>query len=206
MFATTSDLIDFAKHFLKERLDSLEKDVRVCVQESCAFPALLYCFSTVDLLGALYEGDATGDIKKYGEHVGTTRKAKQYMLKMMSYKEYEIDLLQKIFRHKTVHLAQPKAAVLDTKNKRIIAWRYEDPYQGKHMTVEKLPQSAPLSILTPYTMTCDHLFTISILKFMGDISNSVYAKASGYLALLERDQKLQCKFENAIKQIYDVRH
>lgn len=196
MFATKKDLLDFARKFLDERLCSLEKDVRLCVQNECAFPALLYCFATMDLLGALYEGDATGNVR-------TTKKAKEYMLQMMCYSGYEIDLLQKIFRHKTVHLAQPKAVIFDNKNNRTIGWRYEDPFQGRHMTLVKLPQSTELTILTPQKMTCDHLFVISILKFMEDIKSSVNRKPDGYLNLLEQVDIRQNKFGNAIKQIYD---
>ena len=56
-FADTNELLRFAKTFLAARVDSLQKDVLHCLQEPPApFPALLYSFATVDLLGALLEG------------------------------------------------------------------------------------------------------------------------------------------------------
>lgn len=87
-------------------MDSLENDVRHCLQEPYApFPALLYRFSTtIDLLGALYAGDAT-------KNAATTRQSADYMQRFMNYTEEQSHLLQSLFRHKIVHLAQPKAVV-----------------------------------------------------------------------------------------------
>jgi hypothetical protein len=79
LFKAAKDRIDFAQQFLDQRISSLESDVRKCIENTCPFPALLYCFSTIDLLGSLYEGDATGDTRTYGKRAGTTRKAKKYM-------------------------------------------------------------------------------------------------------------------------------
>lgn len=197
-----ADLLSFARKFLGARISSLEKDVKVCLAGDAAFPAILYCFSTVDLLGALYEGDATGDTRKYGQRASSTKKAKQYMIKMLGYPAYETDLLQKIFRHKTVHLAQPKVVILEKEWR--IAWRYEHQYSGQHMVVEDLKGSRSITTLTPYAMTCDHVFIISIEKFAEDIKESIYG-SSGYLNQLAKDSGLQSKFKNAINQIYDVR-
>ena len=46
-----------ARNFIKERIDSLQKDVMHCLQPPYApFPAILYCVATIDLLGALCYG------------------------------------------------------------------------------------------------------------------------------------------------------
>jgi hypothetical protein len=74
VFKNTDELMEFAKDFfVRDRLDSLEKDVNHCVpyytdediknkikKHSAPFPALMYCFSIIDLLGALYAGNARG--------------------------------------------------------------------------------------------------------------------------------------------------
>jgi len=104
IFATAQELLDFANKLLDERLGSLQKDVEICINKTLPFPALLYCFATIDLLGSLYVGDATGDTKAYGKQVGTTVKARKYMVEIMKYCEYESKLLQDQFRHKIVHL------------------------------------------------------------------------------------------------------
>lgn len=116
VFTTPQGLLDFAVKFLGERVNSLKRDVQIYINEILPFPALLYCFATVDLLASLYKGDATGDTRTYGKDVGTTRKAKKYMTEIMKYPEYESTLLQDQFRHKIVHLAQPQAVVFDIKN------------------------------------------------------------------------------------------
>jgi hypothetical protein len=59
VFKDSKDLVDFANKFvLDERLASLKKDVHDCLDKDCAFPALSYCFSTIDLFGALSSGHA----------------------------------------------------------------------------------------------------------------------------------------------------
>jgi hypothetical protein len=62
-FANPNEMIKFSRDFVKDRIKSLEKDVQYCLRENnsplqyAPFPALLYCFSTIDLLGSLFEGD-----------------------------------------------------------------------------------------------------------------------------------------------------
>jgi hypothetical protein len=76
-FNNSDNLIEFAYRFIIEgRLSSLQKDVNACLNEDCAFPALFYCFSTIDLLGALYAGFAAEDSKTRG-------KFKEYIRKFM---------------------------------------------------------------------------------------------------------------------------
>jgi hypothetical protein len=78
---------------LNERLDSLEKYARICIEKTCPFPALLYCFSTIDLLGSLYEGEATGNARIYGKRASPTGKAEKYMIDIMKYPRYETKIL-----------------------------------------------------------------------------------------------------------------
>jgi hypothetical protein len=122
VFKDDTELMHFADEFIvKDRLDSLENDVRSCLPtppsakieaaEYAPFPALMYCFSIVDLLGSLYAGNA-----RSGK---TTENAARYMEKSLNYREDKLRLLQKIYRHKLVHLSQPKFAMLY--NKQIIA-------------------------------------------------------------------------------------
>jgi hypothetical protein len=68
------------------------------------FPALMYCFSIIDLLGSLMAGTARGG--------NTTDNARRYMEKYLDIPLDKVRLLQKIYRHKLVHLSQPKFAML----------------------------------------------------------------------------------------------
>jgi hypothetical protein len=58
-FPNKNELKIFARYFVKERMDYLQKDVIHCLQWPFAsFPAILYCLSTTNLLGALNTGQA----------------------------------------------------------------------------------------------------------------------------------------------------
>ena len=59
-FANSQDLLKHAKDFVDRRMSSLKSDVNHCVKKEpyAQYPALIYCFSNVDLLGALFAGKA----------------------------------------------------------------------------------------------------------------------------------------------------
>ena len=90
-------------------------------------------------MGALYTGYAAVD-----SH--TRDNFKQYMCKFMKngrpeahlekYNSKHADLIQDIFRHKIVHLAQPKLVIKD--NNRLIAWRYEYPETFNHLKIDNI--------------------------------------------------------------------
>ena len=192
-FAEQKEIIRFAKDFIRERINALNKDVRHCLQEPFApFPALLYCFSTIDLLGALYAGDATKN--------ATTRKSADYMQRFMSYSEEQCRLLQSLFRHKIVHLAQPKAVIED--NSRLICWRYWHENHEHHLKLVKLPEGSKMQVTSSWELICDYEFNMSILHLVKDILVSVEGP-NGYLTSLEKAPDLQDRFEKAIEQIYD---
>ena len=82
-----------------ERTSSLERDVRHCLQGQLApFPALLYCFATIDFLAALVSGHAD-------KKAPTTQQSIDYMTSFMNYTFENADILLNLFRHKLVHLA-----------------------------------------------------------------------------------------------------
>lgn len=117
-----------------------------------------------------------------------------------------VELLQEIFRHKIVHLAQPKL-VVNSKG-RDIMWRYEYPNVTNHLKVECVGHIKQIkNILTPYPIYYDHVFTIGITQLSIDISDSVTRQSDGYIAKLKNNYKdSQRKFDDAIDQIYDARN
>ena len=76
-FIDADERMQLAEDFIvKDKIASLENDVERCLpytklEHTChaPFPALLYCFSVIDLLGSLLEGNATG-----GDTTGNSRK------------------------------------------------------------------------------------------------------------------------------------
>jgi hypothetical protein len=132
---------------------------------------------------------------------------RDYALRFMKntdtkYTYEQVTLLQEIFRHKIVHLAQPKLVVYN-KN-RYIHWRYEYPETNNHLKMELIPRTQIKTILTPIPIFYDHIFTISITKLLSDIENSVIRQPDGYMSRLKDNYKnLQSKFDDAVEQIYD---
>jgi len=192
-FTDKRELISFAKNFTKERVESLEKDVRHCLLGDAAFPALLYCFSTIDLLGALCAGNAT-------KSAPTTQQSKKYMRCFMNYNEEQSSLLMNLFRHKIVHLAQPSAVIKD--NSRRICWRYWHESQEQHLKLVNRPQGSKVQVTSSWEISYDYEFNISISHLVKDIRDSVESP-KGYLASLEKIPDLRDRFEKAIAQIYD---
>jgi hypothetical protein len=62
--AHQNELVRYASDFVEIRVNSLESDARHCLPEDpndkciAPFPIHLYCFPTIDLLGALMSGRA----------------------------------------------------------------------------------------------------------------------------------------------------
>ena len=178
-------IITSARNVLKERVDSLKKDCEHCLfkDHPAPFPALLYCFAVIDLLGALYAGDASPEAK-------TTKQSKDYMTGMMKYPEETAELLQKIFRHKLVHLAQPNPRTKHS-GKRYLWWGCHESNRNLHLKIEPTGQKDECR------------FCISIWDFVVDIEDSVFG-SNGYMDQLTRNvENLQPNFKKAHKQIME---
>jgi hypothetical protein len=193
VFASQSELEKFAEQFLTPRLEALEKDTTHCLTGDLApFPAILLCVSTIDLLGALAAGDAK-------PRAATTEQSKDYMCGFMNYTEDQAKLLQKLFRHKLVHLAQPKAAVAH--KGKMVTWRYWHDDAGQHLRLIKLPDPVTHTIASGLSVTVDHEFGPSIVHLVKDVTESV-RRPGGYLSRLKAEETLRRRFETAIGQIY----
>lgn len=201
VFTDDKQLMSFAEEFIvKNRLDSLENDINRCIPNPRAkmestqpapFPALMYCFSIVELLGSLYAGNARSR--------DTVQNTIRYMEKYLRYPKDKLSLLLKIYRHKIVHLSQPKFAMLY--NNQIVAWKYDDNIPAKHLTIDPIS----IDVLIPGgvgKIHCSAQYIVSISAFKDDIKTSVLSP-NGYLQDLRNDTDLRNKFVIAINQIYD---
>jgi hypothetical protein len=125
------------------------------------------------------------------------------------YTEYQICLLQEIYRHKIVHIAQPRPLIEINNNK--ITWRYDDEDLSKHLRVETAPIPQLITaFLTPYSMYFDQIFVISILKLAQDVEDSVTRPNDGYWDMFSNNQTvdgstLQDNFRCAISDMYDIK-
>ena len=124
-FADRNELRRFARNFVIERFDSLQKDVMHCMQQPFApFPAILYCISIIDLLWALCAGQIANKDPNTGKKIpiDTTTNSKSYMRNYIGYTQQQSDLIIEIFRHKLVHSAQPRP--IFSYNNKIVTWQY----------------------------------------------------------------------------------
>jgi hypothetical protein len=184
-FTGDKDTIDFAKRFLNVRISSLDNDVKRCLIEDknlqnqigqpAPFPALLYCFSIIDLLAALYAGrtDNTAGEK--------TKRAKKYMVDFIGYTDHLINLLQEVFRHKLVHLSEP-AYGFQYNGKRI-AWIHDEGPTAKHLHIQKANKSYDIF---GHKIWHDKIFIIKISRFKDDkfFAASVIYSSSMYQRLI----------------------
>jgi len=119
---------------------------------------------------------------------------------LMNYTTEQAELLQDLFRHKLVHLAQPKPVIND--GSRCISWSLHHENPEKHLQLERLTEKEKITVTSMLTIECDHVFHIGVLDLVKDIRASV-EKPTGYLASLEISADLQNRFERAIFEIYD---
>jgi len=182
----SNEIITIARNFLKERTDSLKKDCDHCLfrDHPAPFPALLYCFATIDLLGALYVGDASDKAK-------TADKSFQYMTGIMRYPEQAAKLLQKVFRHKLVHLAQPNP-VTKYDNKKYLWWTCHEVNRRLHLKIEKTSKES------------EFVFRVSIGAFVEDIIDSIWSSNGYFDQLIKNTGNFQRNFKEAHKQITET--
>jgi len=192
-FGENVGLLEMAEPLVRRRIASLNNDVDHCTHQEpyAPFPALLYCFATVDFLAALYAGN-TGK----GQQAANTR---QYMTEMMAYTEEQVRLLQAIYRHKLVHLAEPKSVIADAN--RLVSWRYVHPRDEQHLSITAV--RAWVVVTPKWQVLCDHEFFISIRSFADDITRSATTAPDGYLPRVVREPALQANFVRAFGRISD---
>jgi hypothetical protein len=195
-FVEQNELMRFAKVFVETRINALDKDVRHCLQKPYApFPAIAYCFATLNLLGALLSGEAS-------RKAPSSEQSIEYMRRFMHYTEDQARLLMGIFRHKIVHLAEPKA-ISEYNGKRVI-WQYWHDNAERHLKLTALEKPVQVQLTASWQIQADYQFEISIAQFVSDIASSVI-EPGGYLHSLSSDTYLQDCFEKAISEIYDYR-
>jgi hypothetical protein len=193
VFASTTELETFADQFVSERLGALEKDTQHCLTTPYApFPAILLSFSTIDLLGALAFGNAS-------KNAPTTRQSADYMQQFMNYTADQAKLLQDLFRHKLVHLAQPQAVV--SFQGKFVTWHYWHDDTSHHLKLVTLPTPRTVTVASGLSLAIEQEFEVCIDQLVQDVCDSA-RRPSGYLARLRTDSALRANFEKAIVQIY----
>lgn len=116
----------------------------------------------------------------------------------MDYSQEQVELIQGIFRHKLVHLAQP--GPLSLYKGKTVVWQY-DHFNPNHLILESLPPSYVTEIKPGWEEHVDQRFTLGINQFVQDIRKSVF-KPGGYLDKLETEDNIRKQFRIAIQDMY----
>ena len=192
-FKDDIELLKYANKFVGENLSKFKKEINHCLKLPYAeFSAILYCFSIIDLLSALYCGQARSG--------NTAQNAKTYMKQMMHYTEDQCILLQQVFRHKLVHLANPNYVYAPDNNKKI-TWHFRNDSPEKHLSLESIPSPAYYKPTSKIRQNVTHKFWISIKHFSDNIIQSV-DNPNGFLFKLQADPTLRNNFDDAVFDIF----
>ena len=195
-FNDDNQLMKWAQCFIGEKLSSLERDVKICMGSypPAPFPAMLYCFSIIDMLGAFYCGEAHSLMRN------TSKNSATYMKDMMGYTQDDCHLLQKIFRHKLVHLAGPNSVFKYNQDK--ITWHYARDLPERHLQLKSLLQGIYIHPEnTRIKHKVSHQFWMSLEKLVEDITQSVQ-NPNGYFSKLKADPTLREKLDDAVWDMF----
>lgn len=203
LFASKDELTTGAVELLGARVRAVENDVAVCLsgKPPAPFSALLYCFATIDLFGAFGAGDARTPGRHRRARISTTQNSRRFMRRFMGYSLIQATLLQQVYRHKLVHLAQPK--LVEYKGS-IIGWEVNHGPAPEHLRMINYSQPRQIRVLPSIIYKVERTFTVSIRDLVADIRKSVFG-AGRYLDQLASSSRLQANFARALRHIYDPR-
>ena len=194
-FKSDKELVDFARRFLANRVETFRKDIAVCLtpnehREHAYFPALNTCITFADLMSGLH----AGKLERHGLPELTAYVAK--FMNSVHYGSLELEILREAFRHKLAHLAYPYA-VFDTATKprsfigqppRRIAWTVCAAKRTLPIEVLDLPTPQFLRrTVRPWPVWFNCRVKISIRKLFTDVVKSIYGP-SGYISNLKTDK------------------
>jgi len=194
----------FAERFIRSRLQSFEKDIRICLTPSrdrrdggvthAYFPALAACFGTLEYLSGLYRGNLRG--------IGAQHIA-DWALRYLPQPDYNADAIRILFdafRHPVAHRGIASGVWID---------RRPGPTFGQRLTWKVLADArrpACRVVVDPGSLTRDppwdcgytHRVHIHLKRLALDIRQGAtqYARTTGVQA------DLQGKFMRCMEQLY----
>ena len=194
-FKSDQELVKFAKRFLDNRVEVLNKDMAICLKRTrgthAYFPALIICIAFADLLSGLYAGTLKG------QRVEPLRRyAKKFMKAEYTSDQRRLDILYKFLRNKIAHLAYPnpvfEMVMKPFQSKQRVTWKLN---ASKHRPAIKVidypaPKSLSKKSVKPWPVSYDCRIEISVRNFHIDIVSSI----SKYLRHLQEDHTAQNHF------------
>jgi hypothetical protein len=210
-FQTDREVVRFATKFLRDRSKGFKKDIDICLtsvngpkgkKTHAYMPALLLCFSFIDLLSGLY----AGNIRRHGLN-DFVRYMKQFT-PANRYNDYDLTVLYVGFRHKIAHLSHPYLVLDTAKEKQIggapkrLAWTICAARRKKPLEI--IPGKANRTIKshpTPWPVSYDHVMKISIAALAADARSSLKGP-TGYLVALQSDPNIRRRFKKCMREFF----
>ena len=206
-FRSDRELIEFAREFLRGRVNLLQKDVAICLTANkqgghAYFPALMTCIAFLDLLSGLYVGRLKGqglnDLVVYA----------QTFMNAAHYDRLRLAILYEGFRHKIAHLCHPYVVFDTATTRKVPGCRRRVTWTvcagNRPVPIELIRYPSPRTLketLTPWPVTYDHRVKISIHRLKVDAVKSIYG-SSGYLQRLKSDWSAGERFACCMNDYY----
>jgi hypothetical protein len=199
-FTSDRELTDYARWFLRDRVNAFRKDTSICMTKKnnshAYFPALITCIAFADLLSGLHAGKlehhGLADLKKYIDRF--FRKNSDYA---------HIDILYLMFRHKIAHIAYPylvfKTADKNLLPHRRVVWTV-GIYAGKK-PIELIDYPSARTLLktkTPWPVPYKSRIRVSLTALRRDIVNSIYGP-TGYFQHLKSEPAARQRFARCLE-------
>jgi hypothetical protein len=171
---------------VRERLDSLENDVRRCYFDipggpaAAHFPAVMYAMATLDFLSSCYAGwNSTYRHSKRQRGRDPTKRMVDFLARFTRYERRLCLLAVDIWRHKLMHTGQPRMITADWQP--ALIGRRIDPAADAGFKLTKDDEGLI------------RVVEINPIRFAGDLREAALGE-SGYVAELCRSSDLMSKF------------
>jgi hypothetical protein len=206
-----SEILTFAKWFCEDRVETFEKDMRICMTPDekgrhAYMPSVIGCASFLELFAGLHAGsvDPVG-IKNILSF------ANKY-LDTSEFKEESVCIFFEMFRHKVAHVTRPYS-VFDShavkpnsplKNypQRRLTWRVTASFQKPSIQIIQRSGKIKNSRRPPWKLASySHICKINLKRMIRELPKAIIGP-TGYLDSLAIDSDIRKKFVKCMDSFY----
>jgi hypothetical protein len=184
-----------ARSLFRARIDSLRNDVMRCFwpiasaspiggrspavvynpPQFSPFPAIMYCFSTVDYFSSFWEGWNDGHSAHHPAGRSQTHRIVDFLCTFVRYPRREAYVAVNLWRHKLMHTAEPRLLTTGETPARVFQWLC-GPDVESHMRLRQ-PDSTKSEYVLPFG--CN--------EFVRDLEEGVFGALGYFPALVRND-------------------
>ncbi len=178
--------IHVARSLFRARIDSLRNDVARClfpISDSAEpapalFPAVMYCFATIDYFSSFWEGWNDSKSSHRPSKRNQNKRMTDFLCKFLLYPKKEAFVAITVWRHKLMHTSEPrKVSSVETPPK-VYYWRCGTGVPH-HMRLQ------------PTDKADEFVLDFDCKVFVRDLDEGVFGPAGYFTALLRNEPGLQ---------------